>query len=102
MSRTRITINKSDYLNGLGCQRALWLMRYHPELTGDSMLPVSFLADEGIAVGELARQEFPSGILILTSSHPCFFYRKNEFAENRPTLIRKNATPWLLSQKDYP
>lgn len=60
-----VNLSKSRFQTGLQCHRLLWL-RVHeptaPELAIDPRLQASFA--RGQHIGELARAEFPGGILI--------------------------------------
>jgi predicted RecB family nuclease len=60
-----MTLSKSDFLAGLQCPRHLWWRRHEPdavELQPDKVLQDLF--DQGNQVGELARTQFPDGVLI--------------------------------------
>lgn len=57
-------LSKSKYLSGLQCQKRLWLSVHKPELAPLPSLAQQRLFDQGTRVGELARAEFPGGLLI--------------------------------------
>ena len=57
-------LSKSQYIRGLQCPKALWLYRHHFELMRKTPASLQRIFDQGHAVGELARQRFPGGILI--------------------------------------
>lgn len=57
-------LSKSKYLSGLQCQKRLWLSVHKPELAPLPLPAQQRLFDQGTRVGELARAEFPGGLLI--------------------------------------
>lgn len=56
-------ITKSQVLTGLRCPKRLWLQTFRPELTKSSPTSDLTLAN-GNEIGELARLNYPNGILI--------------------------------------
>jgi len=58
-------LSKSKYLSGLQCHKRLWLETHKPELAPPPPPGQQRIFDQGIAVGELAREEFPDGVLIV-------------------------------------
>ena len=57
-------LSKSKYLSGLQCHKRLWLEIHKPELAPPPPPGQQRIFDQGTAVGEMAREEFPGGILI--------------------------------------
>jgi len=57
-------LSKSKYLSGLQCQKRLWLEIHHPELAPPPPPSQQRIFDQGTLVGELAREQFPGGVLI--------------------------------------
>ena len=58
-------LSKSRFLGGLQCLKRLFLECYHRYLADVVGSGQQGLFDSGTAVGELARQRFPNGLLIL-------------------------------------
>lgn len=56
--------SKSKYLSGLQCHKRLWLEIHKPELAPPPPPGQQRIFDQGTAVGEMAREEFPDGVLI--------------------------------------
>lgn len=57
-------LSKSRFLGGLQCLKRLYLECYHRDLADEVGSGQQGLFDSGTAVGELARQRFPNGLLI--------------------------------------
>jgi hypothetical protein len=57
-------ISKSQYLKGLQCHKALWLLKNKPELKSKVTEATQAIFDRGTEVGKLAQKLFPSGIEI--------------------------------------
>ncbi|MBI5884126.1 MAG: DUF2779 domain-containing protein [Elusimicrobia bacterium] len=57
-------LSKSQYIRGLQCPKALWLYRHNFELMRKTPASLQRIFAQGHAVGEIARQRFPGGILI--------------------------------------
>jgi hypothetical protein len=65
------SLSKSLFMSGLQCQKRLYLECYAPEL-GASVDPATeALRESGRAIGSLARQGFPDGMLIGGGSFDC-------------------------------
>ena len=62
--QTSPQLSKSRFLAGLQCLKRLYLECYHRELAGPVEAGQQAILDAGTAVGELARQRFPGGVLI--------------------------------------
>ena len=56
--------SKSKYLSGLQCHKRLWLEIHKPELAPPPPTGQQRIFDQGTAIGEMAREEFPNGVLI--------------------------------------
>ncbi len=54
-------LSKSSFQRGRQCLKRLYLSRNHPELKSPKRLVVQSLYDQGIEVGEIARELFPGG-----------------------------------------
>jgi Domain of unknown function(DUF2779) len=61
--KTIKTLSKSRYMIGLQCHKSLWLSTYQPKLREEPEAAIQAFA-QGREVGELARDIFPSGVLI--------------------------------------
>lgn len=57
-------LSKSKYLSGLQCHKRLWLEIHKPELAPPPPPGQQRIFDQGTAIGEMAREEFPDGVLI--------------------------------------
>jgi len=60
---TKNTLSKSRYMKGLQCHKALWLSTNNPGLLGE-LEATTQAFDQGIKIGELARDIFPGGVPI--------------------------------------
>lgn len=56
-----MNISKSQYVKGLQCHKALWLLKNKPELKAEVTESLQAIFDTGTEVGKLAQQLFPSG-----------------------------------------
>lgn len=61
--KSRCILSKSRYMKGLQCHKALWLTQHRPKLREESESAKKAFA-QGHAVGELAQEIFPGGVLI--------------------------------------
>ncbi len=57
-------LSKSQYIRGLQCHKALWLLKHRPELRQQPDAQAESLFETGHTVGELACQLFPGGVEI--------------------------------------
>jgi hypothetical protein len=57
-------ISKSQYLKGLQCHKALWLLKNKPELKSKVTEATQAIFSQGTEVGKLAQQLFPDGVEI--------------------------------------
>ena len=57
-------LSKSRFLSGLQCHRRLWLECHHPKLAEERDAMSQAILAQGTAVGELARERFPGGVLV--------------------------------------
>ena len=60
--RKRRLLSKSKYLNGLQCQKYLWLLFNDKEKVSQPDSSTQHIFDEGHRIGELAKRLFPNGI----------------------------------------
>ena len=86
--RTSPQLSKAGFLAGLQCLKRLYLECHHRELAGPADAGQQAVFDAGTAVGELARQRFPGGILI-----------EEEFFEHSRAVM---STQTLLSDASVP
>jgi len=77
-------LSKTRILAGLQCKKRLYLKTYRPEL---AMIKKSPLFETGIIVGEQARKEFPSGVLINRFESHC-----DPFAETQACIADDNVS----------
>ena len=59
-----LKLSKSRYMDGLQCEKKLWLMTHRKDLQPENDPSLQAIFDQGHAIGELAQQYFPGGILI--------------------------------------
>tara|TARA_A100001015_G_scaffold305713_1_gene398828 strand:- start:1643 stop:3118 length:1476 start_codon:yes stop_codon:yes gene_type:complete len=59
-----MSISKSQYIKGLQCHKALWLLKNKPELKAKPSESLQVIFDTGSEVGKLAQQLYPSGVEI--------------------------------------
>lgn len=57
-------LSKSLFIQGLQCHKALYLQKYRPELKDEIATATQMAFDAGHAVGDLARQLFPGGVIV--------------------------------------
>lgn len=57
-------LSKSKYLAGLQCHKRLYLEIHSPELATEPDEQTQAILDNGTHVGELARRQFPGGVLV--------------------------------------
>ena len=57
-------LSKSRFQAGLQCVKYLWLYCYMPEAADEPSETLQAIFDQGHAVGELAREYFPGGVLV--------------------------------------
>ena len=69
MSRTSKKLSKSRFLSGRQCELRLWLEANKPSLEPAKDAMRTALEETGIAVGTLARERYPQGILVEPSSN---------------------------------
>ncbi len=62
-------LSKSLYIKGLQCYKALYLLKYHPELGDDPSADVMMRFSWGHEVGELAQRLFPGGVIVTSSDY---------------------------------
>ncbi len=55
-------LSKSKYLNGLQCQKYVWVQVYEPERIPQADTVTQYVFDQGHLVGEYAKRLFPDGI----------------------------------------
>lgn len=65
-----MSLNKRDIQSALFCSKQLWLQRQRPDLVAEISAETRFRMEQGRAVGERARQQFPMGVLIDWSTDP--------------------------------
>ena len=59
-----MSISKSQYLKGIQCHKALWLLKNKPELRSEFSEATRAIFSQGRELGELAQELFPNGIEI--------------------------------------
>jgi len=59
-----LRLSKSKFLSGLQCRKRLYLAIHSPELATEPDEQTQAILDMGTEIGALARQRFPSGVLV--------------------------------------
>ncbi len=57
-----IRLSKSTFIKGLQCEKALYLLKFQPQLRDKISAQQQAIFDQGTNVGELAQELFPGGI----------------------------------------
>lgn len=83
-------LSKSRFLAGLQCLKRLYLECYHRELADPIDPARQRIFDTGHAIGELARQRFPGGVLV---DEP--YYEHAQAVETTKTLLTSDPVPPL-------
>jgi len=87
------TISKSQFLKGLQCPKALYLLKYYPELAGEISESQEALFTSGKEVGVIARGLHPGGVEVVFDAKN--FARQleltKEHIENGTTIIYEPA-----------
>lgn len=58
------SLSKTLFIRGLQCRKSLWLQKFKPELKDEEEPETAAKFANGNAVGELARELFPKGVLV--------------------------------------
>lgn len=81
-----LRLSKSKFLSGLQCQKRLYLEIHQPHLATPPDPGTQAMLDMGTEVGELARQRFPGGRLVMAG------YRQTEAALAETALLIDDPT----------
>ena len=81
------SLSKSRFTAGLQCLKRLYLQSCHPALADPIPESRQAIFDTGNIVGELARDRFPGGRLIVEP-----YYRHEQAVETTKTLLREDPT----------
>ena len=84
-------LSKTDYMLGMECEKALWLVKHHPELVPDVDVMLQRRFDIGNEVQEYARQLFPSGKMVAGGDIEYAALRTKEFSEKHRILFEATA-----------
>ncbi len=79
-------LSKSKFLSGLQCRKRLYFEVHTPDLASPPDASRQARLDAGTAVGDLARQRFPGGVLVEID------YRRPTEALNRTAQLVQDAT----------
>jgi len=80
-------LSKSKYMAGLQCEKRLWYEVHRPELKPEPPAFQQRIFDQGTLVGELAREQFPGGVLIEAD-----YRHLSEGAQETIDAIERGAT----------
>ena len=83
-------LSKSGFLAGLQCLKRLYLECHHRELADPVEAGQQAIFDTGTAVGELARQRFPGGVLIEEQ-----YFEHSQAVRSTQTLLSDDSVPAL-------
>ena len=84
-------LSKTDYILGMECEKALWLVKYHPELVPDIDVMLQRRFDIGNEVQEYARQLFPSGKMVGGGDIKYAAFRTKEMSRENNILFEATA-----------
>ena len=84
-------LSKTDYVLGIECQKALWLIKHQPELVPDVDVMLQRRFDIGYEVQELAHKLFPSGTLISEGDLQYLAYKTQKVSETNSVLFEATA-----------
>jgi CRISPR/Cas system-associated exonuclease Cas4 (RecB family) len=84
------TISKSKYMNGLQCQRLLWLSVNQPEAIPPVDEETQFIFDQGHEVGNFAKMLFPEGIEVPHDSD--MVKKTHELIDQRKTIFEASLS----------
>lgn len=91
-------LSKTDYILGMECEKALWLIKHHPELVPDIDVMLQRRFDIGYEVQELAHKLFPSGMLISDGDLQYLAHKTKKASETNNILFEATA---VLSDKAF-
>lgn len=91
-------LSKTDYILGMECEKALWLIKHHPELVPDADAMLQRRFDIGYEVQELARKLFPTGKLVSEGDLQYLAYKTKKMSEENRILFEATA---MLSDKAF-
>ena len=89
-SQKSTQLSKSRFLAGLQCLKRLYLECHHRELADPVEAGQQAIFDTGTAVGELARQRFPGGVLIEEQ-----YFEHSQAVRSTQTLLSDDSVPAL-------
>ena len=84
------SLSKSRFQHGLQCLKRLYRESYHRGLADPVDAGLQAILDTGTAVGELARDRFPGGILVDES-----YLEDNQAVDRTGTLLDDVENPAL-------
>ncbi len=89
-----MSISKSQYLKGLQCQKALWLLKNKSKLKSKVTEATQAIFDRGTEVGKLAQKLFPNGIEIEfdPKNFTGMIAQTRELLDTNPTITIYEAT----------
>ena len=83
----RRILSKSSYLSGLECPKYLWVIFNQPEKIRKETLAEKFTFNEGVIVGEIAKQLFSKGINIPYDDYSENIPKTKEFLVKKKPLF---------------
>ena len=84
-------LSKTDYILGMACEKALWLIKHHPVLVPDVDVMLQRRFDIGNEVQEYARKLFPSGQMIGDGDLEYVAHKTKQMAQKNSILFEATA-----------
>jgi len=86
-------MSKSKYMSGFQCNKKLWLEKHGREFGEKKSLKQKYIINQGLMIGERARDEFTNGVLIKSDNlHPTDAIFETELAlRNRSEVLFEAA-----------
>ncbi len=93
-NQNSMPLSKSQYLKGLQCHKALWLLKNKPELKSKVTEAKQAIFDRGTEVGKLAQKLFPGGVEIEfdPKNFTGMIARTKELLDTNPAITIYEAT----------
>ena len=84
-------LSKTDYILGMDCEKALWLIKHHPELMPDVDVMLQRRFDIGNEVQEYACKLFPSGKMVGDGDIEYMAHKTEQMAQEYNVLFEATA-----------
>ena len=84
-------LSKTDYILGMDCEKALWLIKHHPELVPDVDVMLQRRFDIGNEVQEYARKLFSSGKMVGDGDIEYMAHKTEQMSQEYNVLFEATA-----------